>query len=96
MTTETKNIEGITPKMLSRYVEMRRRVDAEMKTAQSLASMLALLRQCGDDKLEVDPVALAHVNELISDSVLNVWEQLDGFIYLVEARMQLGEFKDGD
>jgi len=74
---------------------MRSRIDAEMKTAHSLASMLSLLRQCGDDKLEVDPVALGHVNELICDSVLNVWEQLDTFIYLVEARLQLGEFGEG-
>ena len=89
LNTEIPKIEGISVEMLFKYVEMRRSIDAEAKTAHSLASMLALLQKCGDDKLEVDPVALGHVNELISNSVLNIWEILDDFIYLVQARSEL-------
>jgi len=94
MNTEIPNIEGINAEMLSRYVEMRKCIDAEAKTAHSLASMLALIKYCGVDTLEVDPVALGHVNELISNSVLNIWEILDEFIYLVKAKSELERLVD--
>ena len=89
MNTEIPNIEGISVEMLCRYVEMRKRFDSEAKTAHSLSSMLALLQQCGDDWINVDPVALGHVNEMISKSILNIWEILDNFIYIVQAQSEL-------
>jgi len=89
MNTEIPNIEGISVGMLSRYVEMRRSIDAEAKIVHSFSSMLALLQQCGDDRIDVDPVALGHVNEMISNSILNIREILDNFIYIVQAQLEL-------
>lgn len=90
MSTGSPNIEGISAEMLSRYVEMRKHIDAEAKTVYCLSSMLALLQQCGDDRIEVDPVALGHINEMISRGMLNIQEMLDDFIYMVRAQSELG------
>lgn len=84
-------IEGINVEMLRRYVEMREKFETEAKTIESLASLLALLQDCGDDRLTVNPVALGYVHTIIEQSILNIWEQLDNFIYLVEARQALEE-----
>jgi len=63
----------------------------EAKTIQNLANLLALFQQCGDDKIQIDPVALGHVHSLIESSILNIWETLDNFIYIVEARQVLAD-----
>ncbi len=89
MNTEIPNIEGISIEMLCRYVEMRKSIDAEAKIVHSFSSMLALLQQCGDDRIDVDPIALGHVNEMISNSILNIGEILDNFIYVVQAQSEL-------
>ncbi len=84
-------IKGMSEEMLRSYVAMRQKIDAEAKTIQSLANLLALLRQCGDDKIQIDPMALGHVHSLIESSILNIWEILDNFIYIVEARQVLAD-----
>jgi hypothetical protein len=89
MNTETPKIEGISTEMLCRYVEMRKSLDAEARTILSLSSILALLQHCGDDKIAIDPAVLGHVNESISTSILNIWEILDDFIYIAQARLEL-------
>lgn len=89
MDTEIQTIHGVSVEMLFRYVEMRRGIDAEAKTIHSLASLLALLQRSGDDRIEVDPVALGHINEQICTGILNIWEMLDDFIYIVQARSDL-------
>ena len=82
-------IKGISENMLRSYVDMRQRVDNEAKTIQSLASLLALLQHCGDDGIQIDPVALGYSQSLIEKSILNIWEMLDDFIYIIEARQML-------
>jgi hypothetical protein len=89
MNTEIPKVEGISAEMLCRYVEMRKSLDTEAKTILSLSSILALLQHCGDDKIEVDPVILGHVNESISTSILNIREILDNFIYIAQAQLEL-------
>jgi len=84
-------IKGVSVEMLRSYVAMRQKIDAEAKTIHSLANLLALFRQCGDDKIQIDPVALGHVHSLIESSILNIWETLDNFIYIVEARQVLAD-----
>jgi len=80
---------GISKEMLIRYVAMRKKVDAEAKTIQSLAGLLSLLAQSGDDAISIDPVALGHVHQLIEKSILDIGEQLDSFIFLTSAQMEL-------
>ncbi len=88
-------IEGISTEQLQRYVAMRARFDREAKTLSSLTSLLSLLQHCGDDRVEVDPVALGHVHQMMEHCVLNLWEVLDDFIFLSAAQVSLNEL-DGD
>jgi len=46
--------------------------------------MLALLDRCGDDTIEIDPVALGKINQKLNKNILTIWEILDDFIYLVQ------------
>ena len=54
-----------------------------------MTRMLALLDQCGDDTIEIDPVALCKINQMLNKYILNIWELLDDFIYLVQAKSEL-------
>jgi len=85
------NIKGIPPDLLHRYIEMRHKLDAEANSIFAMTSMLALFDKCGDDRIEVDPVALAKVHQMLNSNILNIWEILDDFIYLVGAKLELGE-----
>lgn len=82
-------IKGVSGEMLRNYVDMRQKVDIEAKTIHSLANLLALLQHCGDDRIQIDPIALGYVQSLIERSILNIWEMLDDFIYIVEARQMV-------
>jgi len=75
--------------MLSRYLEMRHRLDQQANVIFSITSMLAQFDKCGDDIIEVDPVALAKVHQMLNDNILNIWEILDDFIYVVQAKMEV-------
>ena len=89
VSTDISKIGGISPELLRRYVEMRQKLDLEANTIQSISSMLALLETCGDDSLNVDPVALGKVSQGINRNILNIREILDDFIYIVQAKLEL-------
>jgi len=82
-------IKGISTELLHRYVEMRRRIEREANAIHSITSMLALLETCGDDRIDVDPVALGKINKMLNTNILNIWEILDDFIYIVQAESEL-------
>ena len=86
-------IAGISPELLRHYVEMRHKLDLEANTIQSITSMLALLETCGDDSLNVDPVALGKVSQVINRNILNIREILDDFIYIVQAKLELEQLE---
>ena len=54
-----------------------------------MTSMLALLETSGDDTIEIDPVTLGKINQMLNKNILNIWEILDDFIYLVQAKSEL-------
>ncbi len=89
MNTEIPKIAGISPELLHRYVEMRRKVADETETIHSITSMLALFETSGDEKMVVDPVALGKINQILNTNILNIWEILDDFIYIVQAELEL-------
>ena len=93
MRTEISRIGGISSELLHSYVEMRRKLDVEANTIHSITSMLALLETCGDDSINVDPVALGKVNQIINRNILNIWEILDDFIYIVQAKSELEQLE---
>ena len=93
MNTETAKIKGMSTELLQCYVEMRRRIDSEANSIFGITSMLALLETCGDDKIKVDPVALGKINQMLNKNILNIWEILDDFIYIVQAHSVLDEME---
>jgi len=85
--------EGIPPDLLQRYVEMRHKLDAEANSISAMTSLLALFDKCGDDIIVVDPVALAKIHQMLNTNILNIWEILDDFIYLVQAKSELSKLE---
>ena len=77
--------EGIDREVLEKYVEMRREITRRIDRVVALAHLLNLLRHCGDDEIEVSPMALAVVADLVDADVTSIQESLDDFIYVVEA-----------
>ena len=89
MNSGTNEIKGISHDLLRQYVEMRQKIDVETSVVFSITSMLALLETNGNDRIEVDPVALGKINQFLNTKIMNTWEILDDFIYLVQARSEL-------
>jgi len=87
MNSEINEIKGISKELLSRYVEMRHRIDTEANSIYAVTSLIALLESCGDDTLSIDPIALGKIHQILNKNILNIWEILDDFIYIVQARM---------
>ena len=87
--TEISRIEGISAKQLRRYVDIRHNIDIEANSIYAITSLLALMETCGDDTMEVDPVALGKINQILNKNILNIWELLDDFIYIVQAKSEL-------
>ena len=80
-------ISGISSEWIQRYVETRDRIDIEANSIYAVTSLIALLESCGDDTLNLDPIALGKIHKILNTNILNIWEILDDFIYIVQARM---------
>ena len=79
------NVENIDKEVLRKYVEMRGEITKRVDRIVGVMHLLNLLRHCGDDEIEVSPMALAVVADLVDGDVVSIQEMLDGFIYLVDA-----------
>lgn len=93
MKTDISILEELSPDVLYNYVTMRQRIDVEANSIYSITSMLALFEICGDDKAEVDPIALGKINQMLNTNILNIWEIMDDFIYIVQAKSELERLK---
>lgn len=83
-------VEEISHKMIREYVATRQHLDEELRLIYSLSHILASFEKNAiDENLELDPVALGHLNQQINTSILNIWEKLDDFIYIVKAKLIL-------
>ena len=91
MNMDISRIEGISTKQLRRYVDTRNSIDIEANSIYAITSLLALMETCGDDKMEIGPVALGKINQILNTNILNIWELLDDFIYIIQAKSELGE-----
>jgi len=88
------SVEGISPELLHRYLVVRCKIYADANSIFGITSMLALLSRCGNDKIKVDPVALGKINQMLNTNILNIWEILDEFIYMVQAQAELERLKN--
>ena len=93
MDVEISKLEGLSTQWLQRYVETRNRIDIEANSIYSVTSLNALLESCGDNTLNVDPVALGKMHQALNKNILNIWEILDDFIYIVQAKSILQELE---
>lgn len=84
-------IEGIDTDLLRRYIKVRHLIDQDKNTIYAISSILSSIKYADDSKLQLDPYALACVNELMQQAVLNMWETLDDFIPVASARLDLEE-----
>jgi len=91
--TDISILEELSPDVLYNYVTMRQRIDVEANSIYSITSMLALFEICSDDKAEVDPIALGKINQMLNTNILNIWEIMDDFIYIVQAKSELERLK---
>ena len=89
MNTEISKLEGLDVQWLQRYVEMRDKFDQQANSIFAITSLLEIFETCGDDKIEVDPVALGKIYHMLNKNILNIWEILDDFIYIVQAKSEL-------
>lgn len=87
LNTEIPKLEGLSTEWLQRYVETRDKIDKEANSIYAVTSLIALLESCGDDTLNLDPVALGKIHKILNTNILNIWEILDDFIYIVQAQM---------
>ena len=93
MNTKTTHPVSFNAESLHRYVEMRRKIDVEANSIFGICSMLALLDKSGDDVIEVDPVALGKIHQMLNTNILNIWEILESYLSVIHAKLELGEFE---
>lgn len=84
-------MKGIDSNLLRQYIKVRHRIDQDKNTIYAISSILSSIKYADDSKLQLDPYALACVNELMQTAVLNMWEALDDFIPVASARLALEE-----
>jgi len=84
-----RNFVGI-PQSLTLFIQ----IDIEANSIYAVTSLIALLKSCDDDTLNVDPIALGKIHQTLNTNILNIWEILDDFIYIVKAKSALGVLKD--
>lgn len=84
-------IEGISIPVLRRYLHLRRDVGQKAKHASDITYLLSLLHHCDSDTIDVDPQVLASFADQINADVCSILEQLDEFIYIVDAENALNQ-----
>lgn len=88
-------VEGISYEKLYDYILQREKIDDELRLIYSLSHVMAGFEKYAiDSEIEFDPVALGHIHQMINKSVLDIWEILDDFIYLVKAKSELAQFEE--
>jgi len=88
-------IDGISREKLSEYVLQRQKIDDKLRLIYSLSHLMAGFEKYAiDSDIVFDPVTLGHIHQMINKSVLDIWEILDDFIYLVKAKSELAQFEE--
>lgn len=91
--TDNHQIETLSPEWIQRYIEMRQKLDVEANTIHGITSLLSHYKTHGHDRLTLDPNALGKVNQLMNEHILNIWEILDDFIHLDQAKSEINKVR---
>lgn len=84
-----KTIEGISNPMLKKYVQTRMEMAAKAESVLNLTYLISLLERCDQDTIPINPKVLAFFADRINSEVHGLIEQLDQFIYILDAENQL-------
>lgn len=84
------NTKGLSREALERYVEVRNTVTKRVDRIVAVAHLLSLLRHCGENSIEVSPMALAVVADLVDQDACSIQETLDEFLFQGDAEEALG------
>ena len=78
-------VDQIDREVLAKYLEARQAVTKHADRIVAVTHLLGLLRNCPDDTIEVSPMALAVVADLVDSDICGIQEQLDEFIFQGDA-----------
>lgn len=92
--SENYHIEKLSPELLRCYIDMRKKIDVEANSIHCITSMLMHYRHYGHDHLKIDPNALGEVNQIMNDNILNIWEILNDFIHIEQAKAELEQIEN--
>ena len=84
-------IEGISTPMLKKYVQTRMEVAARANSILNLTYLISLLTYCDRDSIPVNPQVLGLLADQINAGINAIIEELDNFIYILDAEKQLEE-----
>jgi len=84
-------VEGIDQEVLERYVRARKAIGKHADRVTALVHLLGLLRYCPEDSIQVNPMALAVVADLVDSDICSIQEQLDEFIFQGDAEEAMEE-----
>jgi hypothetical protein len=80
---------NIDPELLRKYVKMREAVRLRGSQIENLTYLLSLLDHCDKDTIPVSPKVLASFADEINSDITFIQEELDEFIYIMDAEKAL-------
>jgi hypothetical protein len=84
-------VPGVDRPTLQRYLETRKAIAGHASQIENLTYILALLDHCDQDTIPVSPKVLASFADQINSDICSITEQLDEFIYILDAERMLNE-----
>jgi hypothetical protein len=82
-------VPGVDRPTLKRYLDARKAISKRATHITNVSHILMLLEHCDDDVIPVCPQVLAEFADMINSDICSILEQLDQFIYVLDAEKQL-------
>ena len=77
--------DSIDREVLQRYLVARKAITKHADRIVAVSHLMGLWKQCSDDAVTVSPASLAIVADMIDQDICSIQEQLDEFIYVLDA-----------
>ena len=82
-------VPGVDRPTLKRYLDTRKSIATKANCICDITHILTLLQHCADETIPVDPSVLASFADRINSDTCAIIEELDNFIYILDAEKQL-------
>jgi len=90
------NMDEIGNETLQRYVTSREKIDRDIDFIMAFTSLLSQYKDCSGDEVLVDLYSIGYVNQMLHSKVLDIMEELDGFLPLWDAQQATVEEAGGE